>query len=139
MTFVDTNVLIDILQDDPTWAPWSAARLYEAVEAGPATINAIVIAELSRSYATTADLLRHVDALMLTCTPIDEETAFQAGRRFAGYRQRRPEGQTCRVLPDFFVGAHALTRGEPLLTRDVALYRTCFPELTLITPEDDHG
>ncbi|MEO5734659.1 MAG: hypothetical protein ABIN96_15845 [Rubrivivax sp.] len=27
MILVDTNILLDVLQDDPEWAPWSIARL----------------------------------------------------------------------------------------------------------------
>jgi len=43
------------------------------------------------------------------------------------------------VLPDFLVAAHAIVLDQPLLTRDPALYRRYFPELSLITPETDNG
>jgi predicted nucleic acid-binding protein len=38
------------------------------------------------------------------------------------------------ILPDFFVGTHAAVVGIPLLTRDVACYRTYFSNLKIITP-----
>lgn len=138
MTFVDTNILIDILQDDPRWGSWSVGQLQAATEAGPVMIDAIIVAELGRNYASLVEMVAPIAALSLTIAPIDPETAYLAGRRFAAYRTQRPAGAPTRPLPDFFIGAHAVTQGVPLLTRDVALYRTYFPELTLITPEDDH-
>jgi len=44
---VDTNVLLDLVTDDPDWAEWSLARLEEAALAGPVLINDIVYAETS--------------------------------------------------------------------------------------------
>ena len=44
------------------------------------------------------------------------------------------EGRT-GVLPDFFIGAHAVIEGWPLLTRDAGRYRAYFPGIALIAPE----
>ena len=49
MILVDTNVLLDLVTDDPDWAEWSLARLEEAALAGPVLINDIVYAETSIS------------------------------------------------------------------------------------------
>jgi predicted nucleic acid-binding protein len=49
------------------------------------------------------------------------------------YRRRR--GGKSRVLPDFFIGAHAAVSRLPLLTRDVARYRSYFPTVQLIAPD----
>lgn len=35
-------------------------------------------------------------------------------------------------MPDFFIGAHAAVREIPVLTRDTARIRTCFPTVVLI-------
>jgi hypothetical protein len=40
------------------------------------------------------------------------------------------------VLPDFFIGAHAVVKGISLLTRDARRYRTYFPTIILIAPSD---
>jgi predicted nucleic acid-binding protein len=37
-------------------------------------------------------------------------------------------------LPDFYIGAHALTGGMTLLTRDARRYRSYFPALRVIAP-----
>jgi len=65
---VDTNVLLDLVTDDPDWAGWSQQQLDHA----------------------------------------------------AG------------VLPDFFIGAHAVIAGAMLMTRDAARYRGYFPGIVLI-------
>ncbi|MDR7155393.1 putative nucleic acid-binding protein [Sphingobium xenophagum] len=137
MTFVDTNVIIDILSSDDIWGPWSIERLSDARCNGPAIVNIVVLAELSRNYRSLNDLQSDIAALGLVSEPVDDVAAFIAGQRFIAYREARKEDRAYRVLPDFFVGAHAFTRQMPLLTRDLTLYRRYFPELTLITPETD--
>jgi predicted nucleic acid-binding protein len=37
-------------------------------------------------------------------------------------------------LPDFFIGGHASALGVPILTRDVARYRSYFPEVRVLKP-----
>jgi hypothetical protein len=46
MTLVDSNVLIDLAQDDPRWADWSEEQLLKAQKRGPLFINPIGYAEL---------------------------------------------------------------------------------------------
>jgi predicted nucleic acid-binding protein len=57
---------------------------------------------------------------------------FLACKVFLDYRRRR--GTKHHVLPDFYIGAQALIMQWPILTRDIARYRTYFPTLQLITP-----
>ena len=40
------------------------------------------------------------------------------------------------MLPDSFIGAHAVVEGIGLLTRDTRRYRSYFPTVELITPGD---
>ena len=56
MILVDTNVLLDLVTDDPDWSEWSLARLEEAALAGPIFINDIVYAETSIRYDRIEDL-----------------------------------------------------------------------------------
>lgn len=139
MIFVDTNVIIDVLQNDPVWADWSIMRLADARAAGDIFINAMVIAELSRDHADLDRLHQAIEPIGALVDPIDEETAFLAGHRFIAARRERGAAAHSRPLPDFFIAAHALRRKAPVITRDPRLYRRYFPELTLITPETDHG
>ena len=138
MTLVDSNVIIDIVDRDPIWYEWSAAALAEAGGDG-AHVNSSVIAELSRGYETLAGLQSKLSVLDLGILPLDDVSGFLAGKRFQEFRRSRSSAETARVLPDFLIGAHALTLEVPLLTRDPRLYRRYFPELSLITPETDNG
>jgi len=136
--FVDTNVIVDVLQDDERWAAWSIDRLCEGRADGDLIVNAVVVAELSRDFPHVAALRTALARFSILFEHLDDIAAFLAGQRFAEALRNRPTGGQKRPLPDFFIGAHAMTLGIPLLTRDPRLYRRFFPELTLITPETDH-
>ncbi|RQX08659.1 DNA-binding protein [Micromonospora ureilytica] len=133
-TLVDTNVLLDILTDDPKWAEWSGTALAEARDAGNLVINPIVYAEVSVRF----DRIEELDEALPAGDFLREElpylAGFLAGKAYARYR--RLGGAKRSPLPDFYIGAHAAVCRYNLLTRDGARYRTYFPTLTLTTPED---
>ncbi|MFI4967066.1 MAG: type II toxin-antitoxin system VapC family toxin [Caulobacterales bacterium] len=133
MTLVDTNVLLDLVTDDPTWADWSIRQLDVAVIKGGLAINDAVYAELSVRFdhIETLDAVVKDAGLILTGTP--RAALFLAGKAFQRYRVLG--GPRTGVLPDFFIGAHAAVTGMPLLTRDARRYRTYFPKIDLITPQ----
>ncbi|MFB9984743.1 type II toxin-antitoxin system VapC family toxin [Mesorhizobium kowhaii] len=56
MTLVDTNILLDLVTDDPKWADWSLAKLEAASIAGRVLINDVVYAELAVRYNRIEDL-----------------------------------------------------------------------------------
>ncbi|WLP57103.1 type II toxin-antitoxin system VapC family toxin [Agrobacterium fabrum] len=133
MTFVDTNVLLDLVTDDPVWADWSIEQLELASVSGSLYINDVVYAELSVRYERIEELDAFVDQAGLKFTPFPRAALFLAGKAFTKYH--RGGGTRTGVLPDFFIGAHAAIQNLPLLTRDVARYRSYFPTVTLISPE----
>ena len=130
MVLVDTNVLLDVVQDDPDWADWSQRQLEAARLRGPLAINAIVYAELSMAYAHIEDLEKVLELIGLREIAIPREALFLAGKVFLEYRRRK--GSKTNVLPDFFIGAHAAIAGLPILTRDVRRYRTYFPTVEIL-------
>lgn len=132
MTLVDTNVLLDLVTNDPKWADWSIAQLEAASLDGPLLINDTVYAELSVRYNRIEDLDAFLDDAGLEIAPMPRAALFLAGKVFTQYR--KSGGSRTGVLPDFFIGAHAAVNELPLLTRDVGRYRTYFPSLKLITP-----
>ena len=130
MVLVDTNVLLDIVQDDPDWGDWSQQQLEAASLRGPLAINAVIYAELSMAYERIEDVDRVVQQTGLHELTIPREALFLAGKAFLQYRRRR--GGRTGVLPDFFIGAHAAVTGTPILTRDVRRYRTYFPTVEIL-------
>jgi predicted nucleic acid-binding protein len=132
MLLVDTNVLVDVLQDDPQWADWSIAQLRAQAKLHQLAINPVIYAELSLSFSTFEALDRVVATMELAMHEVPRPALFLAGKAYLQYRRRG--GGKAQVLPDFFIGAHAAVEGWPLLTRDAGRFRTYFPRLELIAP-----
>jgi predicted nucleic acid-binding protein len=133
LILVDTNVILDVVQDDPVWAEWSQVQLDTRAVHDDLAINAVIYAELSIAYARIEELEDTIDTAELRLLEMPREALFLAGKAFFAYRKRG--GTRTGVVPDFFIGAHAAVLELPLLTRETARYRTCFPSVALITPE----
>jgi predicted nucleic acid-binding protein len=129
---VDTNVLVDVLQDDPEWADWSITQLRAQSRVHRLAINPIIYAELSLTFSTVEALDKVIDGMALAMLEIPKPALFLAGKAFVQYRRRR--GVKTNVLGDFFIGAHAAVGRVPVLTRDARRYQTYFPSLRLVTP-----
>jgi len=132
---VDTNVLLDLVEDDPTWADWSQRQLDAASLRGPICINPVIYAELAMAFARIEELEAVMADGGLEVEEIPREALFLAGKVFLRYRERSRAAAKRNVLPDFFIGAHAAVRGMPILTRDVGRYRTYFPTVELVSPK----
>ena len=132
MLLVDTNVLIDVVQDDPQWADWSIGLLRAQARLHELAINSVIYAELSLSYATLEALDRVMTTLGLQLREIPRPALYLAGKAYLRYRRRG--GQKAGMLPDFFIGAHAAVQGWALLTRDAARFRAYFPSLEIVAP-----
>jgi predicted nucleic acid-binding protein len=133
MLLVDTNVLVDVLEDDPEWADWSIGQLRAQSKIHRLAINPIIYAELSLTFSTVEALDQALDDLGLTMVELPRPALFIAGKAFVRYR--RQGGTKGNVLGDFFIGAHAAVSKYPLLTRDTRRYASYFPSVNLIAPE----
>jgi predicted nucleic acid-binding protein len=133
LVLVDTNVILDVVQDDPVWAEWSQGQLDVWAVRDELAINSVIYAELSIAYARIEELEDTVETAGLRLLEIPREALFLAGKAFLAYKKLG--GARSGVLPDFFIGAHAAIMQLPLLTRETARYRTYFPGVALITPE----
>src|ERR1700733_11950434 len=134
MTLVDTNVLLDVLSRDPRWLIWSVDALDAQAASGPLLINEIVYAELSGQMRSEAELDAAIAELNVRFERSPRSALFLAGRVFRRYKTAG--GTRAGVIPDLFIGAHAQVIGCPVLTRDVRRYRTYFPDVALITPDE---
>ena len=133
MLLVDTNVLIDVLEDDPEWADWSIGQLRAQSKIHRLAINPIIYSELSLTFSTVEALDRAVDDLGLAVIEIPRPALFLAGKAFVRYR--RQGGKKSNVLTDFFIGAQAAVSRYPILTRDTRRYSNYFSGVNLIAPD----
>lgn len=130
---VDSNVLIDVMNEDPAWGAWSAESLAWWGDRSVLVINPIIYSEVSVAFDRIEDLDEALPEAFFRRDDLPWEAGFLAGKCFLAYR--KSGGMRAAPLPDFYIGAHAAIRGMKLLTRDARRYRRHFPTLELITPD----
>jgi predicted nucleic acid-binding protein len=131
---VDSNVILDVVTGDPQWGDWSSSMLARCAEGGMLVINPIIYAEVSIGFERIEELDEVLPAGSFRRDALPWEAAFLAGKCFLVYRRRG--GSRRSPLPDFYIGAHAAVMDLPLLTRDPRRYRTYFPHLRILAPEE---
>lgn len=132
-TLVDTNVLLDVIEQRVAWHAWAVREIRAAMSRGRIVINQIIYSEASVPYLDAEEFDAILNINRLVKEDIPWRGAFLAGKAFLEYRRRG--GVRNQGLPDFFIGAHASVNGYRLLTRDATRYRTYFPEVSLIAPD----
>lgn len=130
---IDSNVLLDICEEDPLWLPWSQAALTWVLDQGGAAINPLILAEVSVGFAKIEELESALPEDLFERHSLPWEAAFLAGKAFLKYRQAT--GLKRSPMPDFYIGAHAAIAGLTLVTRDPRRYRQHFPRLKLVAPD----
>ncbi len=133
MLLVDTNVLVDVLDDDPAWADWSVRQLRAQSQIHELCINPVIYSELSLAFESVQALDDAIEGMGLALLELPRPALFLAGRAFLQYR--RGGGARANVLADFFIGAHAAVLGCGILTRDTRRYKNYFPTVVLVSPE----
>lgn len=132
-TLVDTNIFIDLLGPSTAHRAWSARALEMCLTSGPIILSSVVWSELAASPLSEAQLTAALGYLDPIRETVSFDAAFAAGKAHRLYRMAG--GQRERTLPDFFIGAQALTGKHILLTRDGGRYARYFPGLTLVSPD----
>jgi predicted nucleic acid-binding protein len=131
-TLIDSNVLIDLFDDESEWQGWSDAMVAAARDRGPIVINPVILAEVSLGFDSYEAVNAHLPDDFVVREPLPWEAAFLAARAFLIYRHEG--GRRRSPLPDFYIGAHAAVAGHTLLTRDPRRYRYYFPRLRIVSP-----
>ena len=133
MILIDSNVLIDVLGKAQVWRDWSRAKLSELGLDNNLTVNQVAFAEVAPRAGSLEHFHARLADFQISFEPFSDDAAFEAGRAFLAYRLRQQAAK--QVLPDFFIGGHALVSGATILTRDPRFYRAYFPSVPLITPD----
>ena len=139
-TLVDTNVLLDIVTEDPTWATWSGEALADAADSGILVLSPIVYAELGARFSRIEDLDEAVSDFVREPLPWDAAfLAVPTPRRHprahpARLPHRRPRRSARLPPPD--PRRHALPNGFPSTHDHLTLIRAragdqcvCIPTL----------
>lgn len=132
ITAIDTSVILDILTASPHYLPFSQAHLRKARTEGKLIVCPLVWGELRPFFDSHADLEKVMDKMSINFDDFGKEAAARAGESWSRYRKAK--GPRQRLLTDFMVGAHALTKADRLLTRDRGFYRAYFKKLTILEP-----
>lgn len=137
MIFLDSNIVIDLIEGRSRFSEASRRAVARVPAATRLVANVIVLAECAGHFTDADEELRFLADLSISLLPISVPAAWRAGTAHRAYR--RAGGERVGVLADFLIGGHAVDLGAPLMTRDRQRFASYFPELTLITPETDHG
>jgi predicted nucleic acid-binding protein len=132
-TLLDTNILLDVIENRPTWHDWAVAQMAASARIGSLLLNQITYSEASVHYSDEATFRLILDLPWVAKEDLPWDAGFRAGKAFLEYRKRG--GPRDMILPDFFIGAHAAVKRHRVLTRDGARFRTYFPEVEVIAPD----
>lgn len=130
ITFVDTNILLDVFLPDPEHGEKSARYLEKTFKEGSLIINEIIYAELAPHFANQNQLDSALATLGIRIVSLDQEVGYKAGIAWKQYR--KSGGKRDRILSDFLIGAHTQVKADRLLTRDRGFYRKYFKGLKVI-------
>jgi hypothetical protein len=130
---VDTNVILDFVQKDSGWLPWSLDQLRRQSMVHDLLVNPVIYAELATVYSSPQMLDAALENLDLRFQEIPKLGLYLAG--FAHRHYRSLGGPRDSILADFLIGAHAAALGCGIITRDARRYRTYFPRVPLVTPQ----
>lgn len=154
-TAVDTNIIFDILLDDPSFSQSSIMALVQALREGLVVVCDIVFTELVAYFDNADHLSKFLEEFGIRRESLDTPAMVQAGEAWKLYRKKktglqcphcgahiRADCPSCgaafqgrqHVIPDFLIGAHAMCRSNRLLTRDRGFYRQYFDQLKVWDP-----
>lgn len=98
-TLVDSNVILDIMTEDPAWFDWSSAAFERCANEGTLCINPIIYAEVSIRFTSIEELASALPDESFRYLSLPLEAAFLAGKVFQQYR--RQKGVRTSTLPYF--------------------------------------
>lgn len=133
MILIDSNVLLDILDENSNWYAWSSETVIRVANDSAVAINPVIYAEASIRFVSPLEFEEVFPEAVFRREPLPFLAGFLAGKAHFEYRRRG--GVRAATLPDFFIGAHAAVAGYRILTRDPRRFRRYFPSVELIAPK----
>lgn len=134
ITALDTNVLLDVLLEDPVHLHDSPRAINRCAREGNLVVCDVILAELTAVAASIDTVEEVLIKLGVQYVPLEQSAAIKAGEYWRNYRLSG--GPRTRVLADFLVAAHANVHADQLLTRDFGFYRQHFAGLRVLNPSN---
>jgi predicted nucleic acid-binding protein len=131
--FFDSSAIIALVDPDHQNHEWALSQLMSQKEEGPIIINNIVYAEFSVAMPDQPAVDAVISRYGIERSMTDDTALFMAGKRYKLYKHKG-SGPKLNVLPDFFVGADAVSLGIPLVTANPKDFRSFFSGLKIIHP-----
>ena len=78
---VDSNILLDIFEDDAQWADWSETTLHQYATSHTPAINPIIYAEVSVGFARIEELEAVLSGCGIHISPYLKKPSFCPGKR----------------------------------------------------------
>lgn len=132
ITAVDTNILLDLRNENSSFTPSSIAATVKASSAGAVLICDVVYAELCVSFDSRIECDDYLVSLGIKVEPLAAQSSFRASRNWISHLASG--GKKTRILPDFLIAGHAAYQADRLLTRDTGFLRRHFPDLNVVHP-----
>jgi predicted nucleic acid-binding protein len=140
-TVVDTNVFSALFSGDPCSAPEARIALEAAAGRGQIAVSPAVYAELAagRSHDVVDEFFsaKGIEVDWQLGARVWREAGTRYGRYARDRRRQRGDAGPRRILADFLIGAHALQAADALLTSDLRIFASYFPELRIVSPADE--
>lgn len=133
ITFIDTNVLIYLIDDREPLHGWSEKQFIHCKSQGPVVIPDVVYAEFSAGMTSKKHTDEALETLSLERAQISRDALYEAGRLFRTYKTNG--GNKKNVLSDFFIAAQAADEEAYVLTANRKDFYKLLPTLKLITPK----
>lgn len=131
-TFLDTNVVIALLDAKHRYHSWSVEELAKRKMEGPAIVSDIVYCEVSVGMKDKTEVDKAIRTLGLERLRCQDDALVRAGVAFKKYKDIN-NGPKQGVLPDFIIGSVAETEGAPLMTVNSKDFISYF-DIELISP-----
>jgi hypothetical protein len=151
---VDTNVLLDILTNDPNFKDKSIKKLYKNSQTHQLVINESIFCELLVHFSNKNDLNRFLEQTNIQFIQTKSNSFAAVASAWKKYLSQTPKKVICpkcgkkitlqcpkcehifsahqHILTDFLIGGFALTETNGLITRDYGYYKTYFPSLKIL-------
>lgn len=151
---IDTNILLDILTDDPNFKEKSLTKLFEYSQTAQLVINDSVYCELLIHFNSRSDLTQFLEQTNIQFYQSSMNSYVAASAAWKKYLSHKPKKIICpkcgtktqlqcpacenifsvrqHILTDFLIGGFAFAETDGLITRDYGYYKTYFSKLKIL-------